>query len=219
MPTVKLESRITKQWGDIGFQGEDPKTDFRGMGLLGLINLVWVQYQCKGLQTSSSLQKKQQHEILNFWGMWTCRVSFMYTPKMLRFYKNICQKTPTVLCVFSRPFQNAPFLLCLTLFHYLVDLLVYLESSAFYKVHFWFWPRFMLKNSVIVESRTATCPLSETTKFSERFSQFMLFSQEDTIGQHKTCVLFFLPQPLSLWSVCPQHTKVLVFASVPIGKV
>ncbi|KAK7930545.1 hypothetical protein WMY93_006940 [Mugilogobius chulae] len=41
MPSVKLESRITKQWGDIGFQGDDPKTDFRGMGLLGLINLVF----------------------------------------------------------------------------------------------------------------------------------------------------------------------------------
>ncbi|KAM9792331.1 ELMO domain-containing protein 2 [Neosynchiropus ocellatus] len=41
MPTVKLESRVTKQWGDIGFQGDDPKTDFRGMGLLGLINLVF----------------------------------------------------------------------------------------------------------------------------------------------------------------------------------
>lgn len=41
MPTVKLDSRITKQWGDIGFQGDDPKTDFRGMGLLGLINLVF----------------------------------------------------------------------------------------------------------------------------------------------------------------------------------
>lgn len=41
MPNVKLESRITKQWGDIGFQGDDPKTDFRGMGLLGLINLVF----------------------------------------------------------------------------------------------------------------------------------------------------------------------------------
>lgn len=26
-------------WGDIGFQGEDPATDFRGMGLLGLIQL------------------------------------------------------------------------------------------------------------------------------------------------------------------------------------
>lgn len=85
-----------------------------------------------------------------------------------------------------------------SVWHYLVDLLVYLESSSFYKVHFWFWPRFMLKNSVIVESRTATCPLSETTKFSERFSVFMLFSQEDTIGQHKTCVLFFF--------FCPNHS-------------
>ncbi|XP_056136862.1 ELMO domain-containing protein 2 [Lampris incognitus] len=41
LPTVKLESRITKQWGDIGFQGDDPKTDFRGMGMLGLKNLVF----------------------------------------------------------------------------------------------------------------------------------------------------------------------------------
>ncbi|KAJ8388271.1 hypothetical protein AAFF_G00135320 [Aldrovandia affinis] len=41
VPSVKLESRITKQWGDIGFQGDDPKTDFRGMGMLGLTNLVF----------------------------------------------------------------------------------------------------------------------------------------------------------------------------------
>ncbi|CAB1327284.1 unnamed protein product [Coregonus sp. 'balchen'] len=41
MPEVKLESRVTKQWGDIGFQGDDPKTDFRGMGMLGLTNLVY----------------------------------------------------------------------------------------------------------------------------------------------------------------------------------
>ncbi|XP_028304982.1 ELMO domain-containing protein 2 [Gouania willdenowi] len=41
MPTVNLESRVTKQWGDIGFQGDDPKTDFRGMGVLGLSNLVF----------------------------------------------------------------------------------------------------------------------------------------------------------------------------------
>ncbi|XP_060707360.1 ELMO domain-containing protein 2 isoform X2 [Hemiscyllium ocellatum] len=41
MPHVHLKSRITKQWGDIGFQGEDPKTDFRGMGMLGLHNLVF----------------------------------------------------------------------------------------------------------------------------------------------------------------------------------
>eukprot|EP01112_Ceratiomyxa_fruticulosa_P008305 TRINITY_DN2150_c0_g1_i1.p1 TRINITY_DN2150_c0_g1~~TRINITY_DN2150_c0_g1_i1.p1 ORF type:complete len:344 (-),score=73.13 TRINITY_DN2150_c0_g1_i1:110-1051(-) len=39
LPYVKREARITKQWGDIGFQGDDPSTDFRGMGKLGLINL------------------------------------------------------------------------------------------------------------------------------------------------------------------------------------
>lgn len=41
MPSIELESRITKQWGNIGFQGDDPKTDFRGMGMLGLVNLVF----------------------------------------------------------------------------------------------------------------------------------------------------------------------------------
>lgn len=41
MPTEQLQSRISKQWADIGFQGDDPKTDFRGMGLLGLVNLVY----------------------------------------------------------------------------------------------------------------------------------------------------------------------------------
>ncbi|XP_063314522.1 ELMO domain-containing protein 2 [Pelobates fuscus] len=41
MPHEKLKSRFTKQWGDIGFQGEDPKTDFRGMGMLGLANLLY----------------------------------------------------------------------------------------------------------------------------------------------------------------------------------
>ncbi|XP_049576313.1 ELMO domain-containing protein 2 [Syngnathus scovelli] len=41
MPSVALESRVTKQWGDIGFQGDDPKTDFRGMGVLGLTNLLF----------------------------------------------------------------------------------------------------------------------------------------------------------------------------------
>ena len=40
MPHVALESRITKKWGQIGFQGTDPATEFRGMGLLGLHCLV-----------------------------------------------------------------------------------------------------------------------------------------------------------------------------------
>ncbi|XP_067614971.1 ELMO domain-containing protein 2 [Eurosta solidaginis] len=41
MPEEPLDGRITKQWQDIGFQGDDPKTDFRGMGILGLENLLY----------------------------------------------------------------------------------------------------------------------------------------------------------------------------------
>ncbi|XP_050417714.1 ELMO domain-containing protein 2 [Patella vulgata] len=41
MPDTKLESRISRQWTDIGFQGEDPKTDFRGMGMLGFNQLLY----------------------------------------------------------------------------------------------------------------------------------------------------------------------------------
>lgn len=47
MPTQRLEARITKQWQDIGFQGDDPKTDFRGMGLLGLENLLYFSTEYK----------------------------------------------------------------------------------------------------------------------------------------------------------------------------
>lgn len=39
-PGIPLMTRKTKQWQNIGFQGEDPKTDFRGMGILGLENLL-----------------------------------------------------------------------------------------------------------------------------------------------------------------------------------
>uniref|UniRef100_A0A1B6DXP2 ELMO domain-containing protein n=1 Tax=Clastoptera arizonana TaxID=38151 RepID=A0A1B6DXP2_9HEMI len=41
MPKIKLSGRVSKQWRDIGFQGDDPKTDFRGMGILGLDNLIY----------------------------------------------------------------------------------------------------------------------------------------------------------------------------------
>src|SRR5690349_19271365 len=42
MPHEKLKSRISAQWKDIGFQGVDPATDFRGMGILSLDNLVYM---------------------------------------------------------------------------------------------------------------------------------------------------------------------------------
>lgn len=38
----KLEERRTSRWGEIGFQGKNPATDFRGMGLLSLKNLVYL---------------------------------------------------------------------------------------------------------------------------------------------------------------------------------
>ncbi|KAH8381351.1 hypothetical protein KR093_003027 [Drosophila rubida] len=41
MPDTPLTGRISKQWQEIGFQGDDPKTDFRGMGILGLDNLLY----------------------------------------------------------------------------------------------------------------------------------------------------------------------------------
>jgi len=40
-PDVQLESRVSEQWKKMGFQGTDPATDFRGMGLLGLQNLMY----------------------------------------------------------------------------------------------------------------------------------------------------------------------------------
>lgn len=39
-PDTRLSNRITNEWGEIGFQGTNPATDFRGMGMLGLENLI-----------------------------------------------------------------------------------------------------------------------------------------------------------------------------------
>lgn len=44
-PDELLLGRRTSQWQDIGFQGDDPATDFRGMGMLGLDQLIFfAQY-------------------------------------------------------------------------------------------------------------------------------------------------------------------------------
>ncbi|CAG8465132.1 17379_t:CDS:10 [Acaulospora morrowiae] len=41
MPDETLENRYSEQWVKIGFQGKDPSTDFRGMGILGLDDLIY----------------------------------------------------------------------------------------------------------------------------------------------------------------------------------
>ncbi|CAD5115055.1 unnamed protein product [Dimorphilus gyrociliatus] len=57
-PDEPLEARVTKQWTTIGFQGSDPKTDFRGMGLLGLENLVYFSKESTDLARSVLLQSR-----------------------------------------------------------------------------------------------------------------------------------------------------------------
>jgi ELMO domain-containing protein len=55
LPSVKRSSNYQcKEWGEIGFQGNDPATDFRGMGLLGLQQLTYFATQFPS----------QAHEIL-----------------------------------------------------------------------------------------------------------------------------------------------------------
>lgn len=59
MPDTPLEARVTKQWQDIGFQGDDPKTDFRGMGVLGLENLLYFARNYPG--SARHLLSHSQH--------------------------------------------------------------------------------------------------------------------------------------------------------------
>jgi len=40
-PNKNLDNRISESWKDIGFQGKDPATDFRGVGVYGLWNLIF----------------------------------------------------------------------------------------------------------------------------------------------------------------------------------
>jgi len=40
-PNVELKDRISKQWKDLGFQGTNPSTDFRGVGVYGLWNILY----------------------------------------------------------------------------------------------------------------------------------------------------------------------------------
>jgi hypothetical protein len=60
-PDTPLESRHTKQWTDIGFQGNDPATDFRGMGIQGLEDLLY--FSSKHAQHAQSTLQHASHPI------------------------------------------------------------------------------------------------------------------------------------------------------------
>uniref|UniRef100_A0A8C6T9V1 ELMO domain containing 1 n=1 Tax=Neogobius melanostomus TaxID=47308 RepID=A0A8C6T9V1_9GOBI len=78
-PDTPLSGRISKQWCEIGFQGSDPKTDFRGMGLLGLHNLLYFAEHDKATalqMLSDSLQPKHNNG-MQIWSLSCgCRYSF-----------------------------------------------------------------------------------------------------------------------------------------------
>lgn len=61
MPNEPLESRMTTQWQRIGFQGKDPSTDFRAMGLLALDNL---HYFCSRYNSHAKrILESSKHQI------------------------------------------------------------------------------------------------------------------------------------------------------------
>uniref|UniRef100_F1L1T9 ELMO domain-containing protein 2 n=1 Tax=Ascaris suum TaxID=6253 RepID=F1L1T9_ASCSU len=63
MPEEKLTGRVTKQWQKIGFQGDDPSTDFRGMGVLSLDQLVFfAQYDVASARAALLLSNDPEYE-------------------------------------------------------------------------------------------------------------------------------------------------------------
>jgi hypothetical protein len=56
--TPRSLNRLSDEWGELGFQGKDPATDFRGMGILSLLQLIYFAEhyptQARGLLTFSN---------------------------------------------------------------------------------------------------------------------------------------------------------------------
>lgn len=62
-PTLLHESMLTPKWIDIGFQGDDPTTDFRGTGSLGLYNLHnFVTHRQRSALQCLAHARDKQHE-------------------------------------------------------------------------------------------------------------------------------------------------------------
>lgn len=65
-PGEVLEKRFSKQWKKLGFQGTDPKSDFRGMGILGLQNLLFFakHYNAKARQILTESEQEYSFAIV-----------------------------------------------------------------------------------------------------------------------------------------------------------
>ena len=62
-PDTELEQRVCDQWKQLGFQGKDPATDFRGMGLLGLKHILYFAktYTKIFVEMASTQNSRQSH--------------------------------------------------------------------------------------------------------------------------------------------------------------
>lgn len=58
--------RITEEWGDLGFQGKDPSTDFRGAGMLGLMQLVFLSKTQPSLAIKLLQESQVDHQYFPF---------------------------------------------------------------------------------------------------------------------------------------------------------
>ncbi|KAK3095895.1 hypothetical protein FSP39_020453 [Pinctada imbricata] len=59
-------SRYGSHWEEIGFQGNDPSTDLRGAGLLGLLNLIHMLRDPKKKDLALDIYKLSLHPTQNF---------------------------------------------------------------------------------------------------------------------------------------------------------
>ncbi|XP_061178488.1 ELMO domain-containing protein 3-like [Saccostrea echinata] len=58
--------RFGNHWEEIGFQGRDPSTDLRGVGLLGLLHLIYLLRDAKRQVLASEIYKLSLHPTQNF---------------------------------------------------------------------------------------------------------------------------------------------------------
>jgi len=128
-PDMRLSSRISSEWGEIGFQGTDPATDFRGMGILGLYNLVefaahcpddalrilghcregglkWYSFAITGINlTNDLLQLTRDHQLDHYYfkyGASTAAFQALYCTIFCRFDESWIKANPVNVMEYSK---------------------------------------------------------------------------------------------------------------------
>jgi len=112
-PDVRISGPVSKDWSEIGFQGSSPATDFRGMGVLGLQQLIefsrlypararailsdsashrnWFSYAITGLNLTADLVQLTRARKFNGWfhqfGATRQTAAHLYAIMFVRFNK------------------------------------------------------------------------------------------------------------------------------------